>query len=88
MKTVNELSIDGILPMTKEHWAVRGVDVYFVADLAWFYTNLGPIFYKADDIELLRTFIVESIGTGMYQAEAGALVWCGPKTYTEFLKTV
>ena len=88
MTTLNDISPEGILPMIKRHGEVHGVDLYFVKDLVWFYTGLGPIFYEADKIELLRTFISDSLATGKYRAEYGKLVWDGGTTYTEFLKTV
>jgi hypothetical protein len=88
MTTLNDISSEGILPLTVKHGEVYGVDIYFVKDLVWFYTGLGPVFYEADKIELLRTFISDSIATGKYIADHGKLVWDGPTTYSDFLKTV
>lgn len=85
---MNDISAEGILTMTVKHNEVHGVHLYFVADLVMFHTGLGPLFYEADKIELLRTFISDSLATGMYRVEHGKLVWDGPTTFTEFLKTV
>lgn len=85
---MNDISADGILEMTVKHSEVYGVHLYFVADLVMFYTSLGPIFYEAADIELLRTFVSDKLETGLYQVEHGKLMWNGPTSITELLKTV
>lgn len=85
---MNDISAEGILEMTVKHNEVYGVHLYFVADLVMFYTGLGPIFYEADKIELLRTFVSDKLATGMYRVEHGKLMWDGPTSITELLKTV